>query len=208
MTIYFRNKKQNFILLFFIFMAASCITKISDNSRFTKSELETINSGTDSTLMYIYSIYNPEDTTVLRIKSSDINEQEILSKNFTRLKARMLTTVTHPDIDGVGLAAPQIGINRRVIAVQRFDKPGHPFEVYANIKILEFCGDIKKGPEACLSVPGNSGNVQRYETVVISYFNDKTRIEEQDTVSGYTAVIFQHEVDHLDGIIYTDKAVE
>lgn len=202
------NKNKGLIPLLFILMVTSCITTSSDNLHFTKNELAVINSGSDSTLMYIYNIDNPEDTTVLRSKSSDLNNEEILSDDFKRLKSRMLATVMHPDIDGVGLAAPQIGINRRVVAVQRFDKPGHPFEVYANINILEFCGEIKNGPEGCLSVPGKSGNVPRYETVIISYFNDKTQKEEQDTVSGYTSVIFQHEVDHLEGIIYTDKIVE
>lgn len=208
MTTSVKYNIKGLIPLLFMLMVTSCITTTRYNSRFTKDELNIINSGSDSTLMYIYNIDNQEDTMVLRSKSSDLDKEEILSEDFKRLKTRMLTTVMHPDIDGVGLAAPQTGINRRVVAVQRFDKPGHPFEVYANIKILEFCGEIKNGPEGCLSVPGKSGNVPRYETVIISYFNDKTRKVEQDSVSGYTAVIFQHEVDHLEGIIYTDKMVE
>lgn len=194
--------------LFFALMVTSCITNITDNSHFTKNELDIINSGSDTTLMYIYSIYNPQDTVILRSKSSDLAKEDILSEDFAKLKAIMLNTVTDPEIDGVGLAAPQIGINRRVVAVQRFDKPGYPFEVYPNINIIKFYGELKNGPEGCLSVPGKSGIVPRYETVIISYFNDKTQKEEQDSVSGYSAIIFQHEVDHLEGIIYTDKMVE
>ena len=208
MTPFFNYKIKELIPFLFILIFTSCVITTPENTRFTKSELNIINSGNDTALMYIYNIDNPEDTTVLRSKSDNLDDEEILSEDFAKLKNRMLVTVTHPDIDGVGLAAPQIGINRRVVAVQRFDKPDHPFEVYANINIVEFSGEIKNGPEGCLSVPGKSGNVPRYETVVISYFNDKTRKEERDTVSGFTAIIFQHEIDHLEGIIYTDKTVE
>jgi len=118
----------------------------------------------------------------------------------------MLSTVTSPVQDGVGLAAPQVGLNFRVAAVQRFDKEGEPFEVYANLHILEHFGDTVRGPEGCLSVPPMRGIVPRSDGVILSYVDMETFENVRDTVKGYTAIIFQHETDHLDGVLYIDRA--
>lgn len=119
----------------------------------------------------------------------------------------MLKTVQDPTIDGVGLAAPQIGINKRVVAVQRYDKKGFPFEVYANIKIERLYGAEKNGREGCLSVPDRSEMVPRRDSVVISYLDETTRKPVRDTVGGFTAIIIQHEVDHLEGKLYIDYGI-
>ena len=132
-------------------------------------------------------------------------------------------TVTHPSQDGVGIAGPQIGLNRRVVAVQRFDKEGEPFEVYPNVRIVWASDSLAAGPEGCLSVPDRRGEVLRSQEIIIEYA-DITGIEHslqqnrlksnrhakpvpmvRDTVSGFTAVIFQHEIDHLDGVLYIDR---
>ena len=106
----------------------------------------------------------------------------------------------------MGIAAPQVGLRRRVVAVQRLDKPGEPFEVYPNIRILAHLGDTVRGPEGCLSIPGMRGIVPRSEGVVVSWTDPQTLQAVTDTVHGFTAIIFQHEIDHLDGILYTDRA--
>ena len=93
-----------------------------------------------------------------------------------------------------GLAAPQVGLNRRVVAVMRYDKPGYPFEVYPNIHIEYFSEQKQTGPEGCLSIPEIAGDVERSQQVVIRYTDPGTLSEVRDTVDGYTAVIFQHEV--------------
>ena len=121
----------------------------------------------------------------------------------------MVATVTHPSQDGVGIAGPQVGLNRRVIAVQRFDKEGEPFEVYPNVRIVWASDSLAAGPEGCLSVPDRNGDVLRSREIVIEYA-DMNRLDEEDymvreTVYGFTAVIFQHEVDHLDGVLYIDR---
>ena len=116
----------------------------------------------------------------------------------------MLHTVQHPDVGGVGIAAPQIGINKRIVGVQRFDKKGEPFEIYPNIHIDNYSGSKKTGREGCLSVPNKYGNVERNDTITICYIDKNTLKPIKETISGFTAVIFQHEVDHLEGIIYTD----
>jgi peptide deformylase len=118
----------------------------------------------------------------------------------------MLATVRAPQHDGVGIAAPQVGVSKRIICLQRFDKDGGPFECYLNAHIDSLFGEIGKGPEGCLSVPPMRGLVPRYTSVIVSYVHPETLESRRDTVTGYTAVIFQHECDHLDGRLYTDIA--
>ena len=154
--------------------------------------------------MRVWTVDDPSDIELLRTKSVDLPESEIGSELFARLAERMLATVQSPEQDGVGIAAHQVGLNRRVVAVQRFDKDGELFEVYANIRIDSLWGGLQLGSEGCLSVPGKRGEVARYDSVAISW-SDGLRIC-RDTIGGFTAVIFQHEVDHLEGILYTDKA--
>ena len=67
-------------------------------------------------------------------------------------------------------------------------------------------GAVSRGPEGCLSVPGKRGFVSRYGSVIVRYTDPATLAVRRDTVHGYTAIIFQHETDHLDGILYTDRA--
>jgi peptide deformylase len=135
----------------------------------------------------------------------------------------MVATVTHPSQDGVGIAGPQVGLNRRVVAVQRFDKEGEPFEVYPNVRIVWASDSMAAGPEGCLSVPDRRGEVLRSQEIIIEYADitgiehslQQNRLESnrrakpvpmvRDTVSGFTAVIFQHEIDHLDGVLYIDR---
>ena len=98
------------------------------------------------------------------------------------------------------------------MAVQRFDKVGEPFEVYANVKIVWMSDSLAYGPEGCLSVPDRRGNVLRSQEIVIEYA-DIAALQRgladipmaRDTVTGFTAVIFQHEIDHLEGVLYIDR---
>ena len=167
--------------------------------------------------MRVLTIDNPDDSVVLRAKSTDISADALRSDDYKRLAELMLATVTHPSQDGVGIAAPQVGLNRRVVAVQRFDKEevlpdgseGCPFEIYPNIRIVSMSGQLESGPEGCLSVPDRHGDVMRSREIVIEYA-DVSRLDEKDymvreTVYGFTAVIFQHEIDHLDGVLYIDR---
>ena len=110
--------------------------------------------------------------------------------------------------DGVGIAAPQVGLNRRLIVVCRLDLPGEPFEAYANVQIDSLWGEDLFGREGCLSIPGLRGNVCRKEFAAVSY-TDPTSLERRsEVVSGYVARIFQHETDHLAGTLYTDRTGE
>lgn len=117
---------------------------------------------------------------------------------------------------GVGLAAPQIGINQRVIvvrlpddeeAVEEYgDLAGVLFEV-VNPEIVKASREMVDGVEACLSVPGYFGMVSRAKSVVIKgqdRHGEEFRVKSFD----WLARVFQHEIDHLDGILYTDLAEE
>ena len=156
-------------------------------------------------MMRVLTVEDSLDMAVLRAPSSDLSVQDIASGAYATLARRMLATVTSPEQDGVGIAAPQVGLNRRVIVVQRFDKPGEPFEVYPNIRITGVHGSQELGAEGCLSVPGRRGNVMRFRNVDIAYTSPHTLKDTTESIHGFTAVIFQHECDHLDGVLYIDK---
>lgn len=180
------------------------VPKGTDKGLFRQTEKSLI-SNADS-VMHVFTVNDTTELKSLRRKSIELSDSAILSSTFRMLSAKLLATVTSPQQDGVGISAPQVGINRRVVAVMRYDKPGKPFEIYANPYIDTLIGPIERGLEGCLSVPGMQGMVSRYSTIVLSYKDLKTLQTRKDTVSGYSAIIFQHECDHLEGILYTDKA--
>lgn len=210
--------------------------EIGVNEGFSPEELAII-EGADS-LLRVLTIEDEADLKILRSKSTDLPAEAIQSEEFARLAELMIATVTHPSQDGVGIAGPQVGISRRVVAVQRFDKEpvlrgdklDYPFEVYPNIRIVWASDSLAAGPEGCLSVPDRRGDVLRSQEIVIEYAAAScSRAESdgncgdghgdcggkdhssgqlqtvRDTVRGFTAVIFQHETDHLDGILYIDR---
>ena len=178
------------------------------NGEFTKEELSLIHSA--DSIMRVLVVTDSIDNQALRAKSTDLSASALLSDDYSRLCELMLATVTHPSQDGVGIAAPQVGLNRRVVAVLRFDKPEEPFEIYANIRITRRSKAKTIGEEGCLSVPDARGDVARSKEIEIEYVdmeqlrNGKYAVK-REKIDGFTAVIFQHETDHLDGIIYTDR---
>lgn len=148
----------------------------------------------------------PGDSVFLRLKAAPLTEKMLRSEETQTLVAKMLHTVRHPSQDGVGIAAPQVGISRRIVLVQRFDLPGEPFVACLNPQIDFLFGEILPGREGCLSVPGLRGMVRRHQGAILSYVDAQTLEPRRDTILGFTAVIVQHECDHLDGVLYTDRA--
>ena len=159
-------------------------------------------------VMRVLTIEDKADSIFLRTTCKELSGKEISSAEYKTLAERMLVTVTSPEQDGVGIAGPQVGIGRRVVAVQRFDKPGEPFEVYPNIRVTSRRGEPEAGPEGCLSIPGRRGDVLRWQDIDIAYTSPYTCKDTSEKVQGFTAVIFQHETDHLDGVLYIDKLVQ
>lgn len=111
----------------------------------------------------------------------------------------MVETMRHAD--GVGLAAPQVGILRRIVVIET--EPGQVIELI-NPKIVAFAGE-QEGREGCLSVPGKAGTVKRPMHVTVRALNRKG---EEIEISGseLLARAFCHEIDHLDGKLYIDIA--
>lgn len=208
----YKKMKGKIILASCFTLATALLSGCSSRGGWTASELDTISSvipGTDSlgtSILRVLTIADQTDSLVLRTPCEEFTPSMLQSPEFEALSTLMLATVQDPSEDGVGIAGPQVGISRRIVAVQRFDKPGEPFEVYPNIRIVGFSGDTEPGPEGCLSVPGRRGNVMRYRDIEIRY----TAPSLQDTterIQDFTAVIFQHECDHLDGVLYIDKVI-
>lgn len=191
--------KRTLIFAALALFAAGC----SQKPDWTEKELEIING--QGPVMRVLTIAVPEDSLVLRTPSTNFSIEDLKTEDYSTLAAKMVATVTSPEQDGVGIAGPQVGILRRIVAVQRFDKEGEPFEVYPNIRITAFHSETEPGPEGCLSVPDMRGYVMRYRDIDITYTSPATLQDTTETVLGYSAVIFQHECDHLDGILYTDK---
>ena len=102
--------------------------------------------------------------------------------------------------DGVGIAAPQVGRNIRVFVVNRHGKG----EVYINPRLTKISEATAIAEEGCLSVPDVWGMVERAKKVSVEALNRHGRIVTLDC-RGLEAVTFQHETDHLDGILFIDK---
>ena len=123
-----------------------------------------------------------------------------VNDNIRKLLDNMAETMYYAK--GVGLAAPQVGISKRVIVVDI----GDGLCKLVNPEIISSSG-IQDGPEGCLSVPNIVGNVKRSEHIKVKALNENGD-EVVIDASGYLARAFQHEIDHLNGIIFTDKATE
>lgn len=174
---------------------------------FSPRDKEKIGSGNDG-IMRLWTTESVEDSLFLRQPAAELSGKQVKAAEFATLRDRMLLTVTDPENTGVGIAAPQVGLPYRLVAVQRFDKEGEPFEFYINPRIVHYSDETRGGREGCLSVPDMSGMVDRSASIEITYLDERTLKTVGEKISGFTAVIFQHEIDHLDGILYTDRASE
>lgn len=189
----------------FVILMATTLCTAGCNNPFTAAERKIIGAGNE--MMRLTTIDNEADSTLLRKQSRPLRKKDVMSEEFATLCRRMLATVTNPENEGVGIAAPQVGILRRMVAVQRFDKEGEPFEFYVNPEIVEYGDQMELGGEGCLSVPDFSGDVWRAQRIAIRY-RDSQFLQHDEVIEGFTAVIFQHEIDHLDGILYIDRMEE
>lgn len=110
---------------------------------------------------------------------------------------------------GVGLAAPQVGVPLRVIVVEYGDDEDEdiPPKLYTviNPEFSRVSSEMVSGTEGCLSIPGVVGDVDRHESLTVKGLNRRGQAM-TIKASGWLARIFQHEVDHLDGVLFTDRA--
>lgn len=152
--------------------------------------------------MSILKLYTYPDK-ILNQKCEPVTE---VTDEIRKLLNDMLETM-YAD-KGVGLAAPQIGILKRIIVVD--DKvseegtPGPNPRFIVNPEIIRKSEDMVWFNEGCLSVPGQCAEVKRHQAVTIKYL-DYNGLEQILDAEDYLAVILQHEIDHLDGILYIDR---
>ncbi|HCU57499.1 MAG TPA: peptide deformylase [Anaerolineaceae bacterium] len=143
---------------------------------------------------------------VLRKKAEPISK---FDKDLHKLVDDMVETMRVAP--GVGLAAPQVGISERVAVVEfgHEDDEDIPRQLYVlvNPEIVKMSDETVRGIEGCLSVPGLVGSVDRAKVVTVRA-QDQHGKKLKIRAVGWLARIFQHEIDHLDGVLYTDRAVE
>lgn len=176
----------------------------SNYEKLTKEEIKLIQQKSNIVPMRVLLTTSTEDTKILRNISKDLDPKDPMVR---LLADRMYATVQDELSKGVGIAAPQVGINRNAIWVQRFDKEGHPFEFYINPKITWMSSIKRFGREGCLSIPDQFGQVYRSLAIQLNYF-DLEGNQYEEIVEGFSAVIFQHEFDHLIGKLFTDRIEE
>jgi peptide deformylase len=145
---------------------------------------------------------------VLRRKAHAVTK---FDKNLHTLIDDMVETMR--EAPGVGLAAPQIGLSERIIVIEYFEreedeeKEDAPKKVWAilNPEIIRSSEEKVMGVEGCLSIPGLVGEVERHALVQVKGLNRHGK-PMKIKAAGWLARIFQHEIDHLNGILFTDRA--
>lgn len=163
----------------------------------------------------IMTVGNP----VLRLKATSIAREEIGSRKITSIIKKMSDALRATD-DGIGIAAPQIGVSLRMFLASEealaidMGTVGHPehtkkrkwiYYVFINPEMVKHSGKKTKATEGCLSVPKKYGLVPRSEKVRVRALDEHGKKFERGA-SGLFARLLQHELDHLEGILYIDKA--
>ena len=146
---------------------------------------------------------------ILRNKTKDIPINDIKSDNTQKIIEKMIKTMRKHN--GAGLAANQIYEPIRICIIEVLDNPRYkhlntiPLKVLINPKVI-----IKKDTatfnsyEGCLSVPNLRGKVRRYNSINVTYYTmDAKKVTEN--IKGLESIVYQHEIDHLDGYLFTDK---
>ena len=157
-----------------------------------------------------YPLQTWQDNKILRKKSENVDIFDDEIKEFAEILLDLMYAY-----DGVWLAAPQVGKNIRVIAttqwkeIKRWRKTDKKIiweTAMINPEILEHSEEKRKWEEACLSVPGLCWDVERWTWIVVKYQDKKWKYHVQK-YTWFSAVVIQHEMDHLEWILFTDKVV-
>jgi len=170
---------------------------------FSREETRLILLGKADEPMRVLLVTNPEDSVILRSKSEKfkVKKDDKVLKHFTQ---RLYATVRDSSTRGVGIAAPQVGILKDIIWVLRFDKDMKPFEAYYNPVITKY-SDLKQDVfEGCLSIPDIRDTTFDRSYAVLLEYDDTLGRHNCEMIEAFTAAIFQHEIDHLNGILFTD----
>lgn len=148
-----------------------------------------------------------KNNPILRTVCDSVKKSEW--KQYAKLGREMVAYIKDPDHAGVGLAAPQVGITKRVMVcslLQNWDDESFSTVMMINPEILEFSSETTCDIEEwCLSLPTTKkGYVARHESIKLSYYDEKGK-QKILRLWGLASVIVQHEIDHLNGELYIDK---
>jgi peptide deformylase len=159
-------------------------------------------------LMTVRPIIQP-DNPILRKKAQRVTT---FDRSLQTLIDDMVETMLAAP--GIGLAAPQVAVSKRVIVVrlqddeasrEEFGEEAGRLYVFVNPEIIKASKEKVEGVEACLSIPGYAGRVDRHESVVVTG-QDRHGKPQRVKAKGWLARVFQHEIDHLDGRLFIDIA--
>ena len=145
---------------------------------------------------------------VLRQQAREVTAEELQSTEVQQLVDDLVDTMRAAN--GAGIAANQIGVPLRVATIEVKDNPRYPYKppipltVVVNPVVEPLDDEVVEINEGCLSVPNLRGNVLRHVTVRVRYL-DRFGNEHDEVKRGLTAGTFQHELDHLDGVLFVDR---
>ncbi len=151
------------------------------------------------------TIETGKQNDILRDISTPVAPNEF--RNYKKLVEDMLKYIRNPKNGGVGLAAPQVGVNKRIIVVslmKDYDDENFRTIPMINPVIVSHSEETTCDQEGCLSIPGESGDVVRWAEVDIEFYNIEGR-KFALHLKDLAARIVQHEIDHLDGVLFTDR---
>lgn len=123
------------------------------------------------------------------------------------LKEMVKLTKTFQDPEGVGLASTQVGLEEAFFVAKNGHPPAGGFMMVINPKIISSGKRTKKYFEGCLSIPGMWGEVKRYTNIKVTYQDESGKLIKK-SLKGVLAWIFQHEIDHLNGILFPQRVLE
>jgi peptide deformylase len=137
---------------------------------------------------------------ILRHKTKEVPYEMIKTPEIQELIANMQTTLNGTP-DGVGLAAPQVAASWRIFIVKTNEYSG----VFINPEVIKISDSKFVGEEGCLSVRGVYGFINRAKSIKLKAYNEHGKLF-KERAKGFLARVFQHELDHLDGVLFIDKA--
>lgn len=177
---------------------------------FTERELEIIYNGDQHTPFRILQTTDHIDSLILRMQSTDIDTDSIAGDESLQLLIQRLC-ITMNEVGGVGIAAPQAGVLKNIFLFTRLDHPEKPVHIAINPKIVNYPHEtVCFERDGCLSIPDIRANTVRYPWIEVEYWDGEgnfhhERLEGYSRTENFIAVVFQHEYDHLQGVLFTDK---
>ncbi|WP_231959491.1 peptide deformylase [Nonlabens sp. Hel1_33_55] len=199
--------KSKIYIVAVMMLVSFAFAKAQQSNQFSNTQHAIIMSDEATAPMRVFKITKESDSLLLRQNSIAV-DVDPKDKTLQRLVDRMYATVRDSMSLGAGIAAPQVGVLKRIAWVQRFDKPEFPFEVILNPVIKQYSKKKQECREGCLSIPDRRDTLNSRAYAILVEYDTMKNEHVVEMVEDFTAVIFQHEIDHLNGILYLDHLAE